>query len=68
MTRAEYYDILYAIDTVENQEKTYCARYVELNPEDKARRERDKDLVILGLMHLRYEIQRRFENRIETAG
>ena len=67
MTRAEYREILYAIDYVENREKNYYARYVELNPGDKKRRENDRDLVLLGLMELRYEIKRRLENRIENV-
>ena len=67
MTRAEYREILYAIDDVENREKNYCSRYVELNPGDKKRRENDRDLVLLGLMELRYEIKRRLENRIENV-
>jgi len=67
MTRAEYNDIMYAIDTVEEREKELCRRYVDLNPQDEARRTNDRDLVIVGLRSVRYEIERRFKYGIKEA-
>ena len=62
MKRSEYQEMIYAIETIEEREKELCARYIELNPEDKARRERDRDLILLGLYSARQEIERRRKN------
>ena len=64
MTQLEYEEILATIETVENQEKAYCARYIELNPGDKARREHDAGILLPGMISLRHELDRRFKNRI----
>lgn len=67
MTRAEYNNIMYAIDTVEERERELCRRYVDLNPQDEARRTNDQYLVIMGLNSVRYEIERRFKHSIKEA-
>lgn len=60
MTKWEYQECIdFAIATVEKREKTMAARYIELNPEDKERRERDRDLFLLALYQARQEIKRR---------
>lgn len=65
MTRLEYQNILFAIGTVEDNEKINSDRFCELNPACKAERERDRDLVLYGLMRARFEIERRFKNCLE---
>ena len=67
MTRAEYNNIMYAIGTVEEREKELCRDYVKLNPQDKESRERDRDLIRLGLSMVRYEIEDRFKHSIKEA-
>ena len=58
MTKAEKQAITNAFENCINREKRLAARYIELNPADKERRERDKDLVILGIQSMFYEIER----------
>ena len=41
-----------------NRERQFAAEYIELNPDDKQRRNRDADLVILGIMSMYHEIKR----------
>ena len=41
-----------------NRERQLAAKYIELNPDDKQRRNRDADLVILGIMSMYHEIKR----------
>ena len=65
MTRSEYQNILYAIGTVEDNEKINCKRFCELNPACVKERERDRDLVLYGLMRARFEIERRFKNNLD---
>lgn len=60
MTRWEYAECIdTAISTIEDREKAMAARYIVLNPQDKERRERDRDLILLGLYMARQEIKRR---------
>ena len=61
MTRQEYFDVMDALEAAERQEKRYCARYIELNPQDADRRRRDADLVLYGLMRARQEIKKRLK-------
>lgn len=61
MTRADLNEILSAIDAVREREKRYCAEYVRNNKEDKANRERDRDLIIAALNSAEYEIKRRYK-------
>ena len=58
MTEAEKQAISNAFENCINREKRLAARYIELNPTDKERRERDKDLVILGIQSMFYEIEK----------
>ena len=58
MTKAEKQAISNAFENCINREKRLAARYIELNPTDKERRERDKDLVILGIQSMFYEIEK----------
>ena len=41
-----------------NRERQFAAEYIELNPADNERRNRDADLVILGIMSMYHEIKR----------
>ena len=43
-----------------NRERQFAAKYIELNPADNERRNRDADLVILGIYSLYHEIKRQF--------
>lgn len=58
MTKTEYNCIMFALDNVEEREKRLCKKYCEINPEDKERRERDKDIYLLGLMLPGQEIKK----------
>ena len=58
MTKAEKQAIVNALENCINRERRLAARYIELNPTDKERRERDKDLVILGIQSMYYEIEK----------
>ena len=58
MTKAEKQAISNAFENCISREKRLAARYIELNPTDKERRERDKDLVILGIQSMFYEIEK----------
>lgn len=46
MKTIELSDALTVIEKFERQERKTCAQYCELNPADKERRERDRDLII----------------------
>lgn len=48
MKKIELCDVLTVIENFERQERRNCARYCELNPAEKERRERDRDLVIFA--------------------
>ena len=61
MTKAEKQAIANAFENCINRENRLAARYIELNPTDKERRERDKDLVILGIQSMFYEIEKQLE-------
>ena len=58
MNKAEKQALVNALENCINREKRLAARYIELNPTDKERRERDKDLVISGIQSMFYEIER----------
>ena len=61
MTKAEKQAISNAFENCINRENRLAARYIELNPTDKERRERDKDLVISGIQSMFYEIEKQLE-------
>ena len=61
MTKAEKQAITNAFENCINRENRLAARYIELNPTDKERRERDKDLVISGIQSMFYEIEKQLE-------
>ena len=67
MTKLEYLDIIRAIETVEENEKINCKRFTELNPAYKNERERDRDLVLCGLMRARFEIEKRCKNKLQDG-
>ena len=52
MNKAEKQALVNALENCINRENRLAARYIELNPTDKERRERDKDLVILGIQSM----------------
>ena len=58
MNKAEKQAIVNALENCINRERRLAARYIELNPADKERRERDKDLVILGIQSMFYELEK----------
>ena len=58
MNKAEKQALVNALENCINREKRLAARYIELNPTDKERRERDKDLVILGIQSMFYELEK----------
>ena len=58
MTKAEKQAITNAFENCINRENRLAARYIELNPADKERRERDRDLVILGIQSMFYELEK----------
>ena len=58
MTKVEKQAIVNAFENCINRENRLAARYIELNPADKERRERDKDLVISGIQSMFYEIEK----------
>lgn len=58
MTQAEFANIMYALDNVEEREKRICASYCAINPNDKARREDDMDLYLLAICAARNAIQK----------
>ena len=61
MTKAEKQAIANALENCINRENRLAARYIELNPADKERRERDKDLVIIGIQSMYLEIKKQLE-------
>ena len=61
MNKAEKQALVNALENCINREKRLAARYIELNPTDKERRERDKDLVILGIQSMYLEIKKQLE-------
>ena len=61
MTKAEKQAIVNAFENCINRENRLAARYIELNPADKERRERDKDLVIIGIQSMYQEIKKQVE-------
>ena len=58
MTKAEKQAITNAFENCINRENRLAARYIELNPADKERRERDKDLVIIGIQSMFHELEK----------
>ena len=52
------YAIENALFNCTNREKQFVAEYIELNPADNEKRNRDADLVILGIMSMYHEIKR----------
>ena len=58
MTKAEKQAITNAFENCINREKRLAARYIELNPADRKRRERDMDLVISGIQSMFYELEK----------
>ena len=61
MTKAEKQAIANALENCINRENRLADRYIELNPTDKERRERDKDLVIIGIQSMYLEIKKQLE-------
>ena len=52
------YAISNALFNCTNRERQFAAEYIELNPADNEKRNRDADLVILGIMSMYHEIKR----------
>lgn len=62
MTKTEKQAITNALENCINRENRLAARYIELNPADKERRKRDKDLVISGIRSMFYEIEKQLNS------
>ena len=58
MNKAEKQAIVNALENCINRERRLAARYIELNPTDKKRREHDSDLVIFGIQSMFYELEK----------
>lgn len=52
MTRMEYDNVQNTILNLIEQEKRYCAGYVENNPSDKANREKIRDYIVSGMQNV----------------
>ena len=61
MNKAEKQALVNALENCINRENRLAARYIELNPTDKERRERDRDLVIIGIQSMYLEIKKQLE-------
>ena len=61
MTKAEKQALVNALENCINYEWRLAARYIELNPADRERRERDKGLVIIGIQSMYLEIKKQLE-------
>ena len=61
MTKAEKQALVNALENCINRENRLAARYIELNPADRERRERDRDLVIIGIQSMYLEIKKQLE-------
>ena len=61
MSKAEKQAIVNAFENCINRENRLAARYIELNPTDRERRERDRDLVIIGIQSMYLEIKKQLE-------
>ena len=61
MNKAEKQAISNAFENCINRENRLAARYIELNPADRERRERDRDLVIIGIQSMYLEIKKQLE-------
>lgn len=46
MKKLEKIDIILEIENLKKEEEKYCKEYCEINPSDKERRERDRDLIL----------------------
>lgn len=65
MKQHEYLEIIDIIESCMTKERKYCEAYCKLNPDDRKRRERDRDLVTQGLNHALFEINKQImTNRI----
>ena len=61
MNKAEKQALVNALENCINRENRLAARYIELNPTDKERRERDRDLVIIGIQSMYLELKKQLE-------
>lgn len=52
MKKLEKIDAITEIENLQREEKRYCEEYCKLNPADRERRERDKDLVLYAYMRI----------------
>ena len=46
MKKLEKIDVITEIENLQREEKRHCEEYCKLNPADKERRERDRDLIL----------------------
>ena len=58
MTKSEVYNLTKAMEICIYREKDLAEKYIKFNPQDEERRNRDADLVILGIYSLYHEIKR----------
>lgn len=57
MKKLEKIDAIQEIEFLMGEEERYCKRYCELNPEDRKRRERDRDLVLYAYTRILTKIK-----------
>ena len=62
LTNCTKHALLFAIENEEIREKQLCKDYIRLNPADKERRERDRDLILFGLMQAKTAILKAVED------
>lgn len=64
MTRFEYDAIIDVLDNLERREKAHCARYIELNPDDRKAREHDRDIYLSCLHEVSADIRARVKKSV----
>ncbi len=65
MTEKDKQILKYAIDNLVLREIEVCKGICKSNPENKANRERDRDLIIYGIYSVLYEVERLEEQEKE---
>lgn len=65
--KAELNRLVYACDNVRNRENRYADEYIELNPQDAERRNRDREIYLLAVDAVYYEFKRMLEREEKTA-
>lgn len=67
MKQIEYIAVMNAIEKVECLEIGNCRGYCKVNPQDRERREKERDIVLGTLMNLRFVMQREIGKYVEEG-